>query len=78
MENICVDCDIFENVPYDFCFYAVNQSIINKDNLPISEPGEMLMLRGTNPYIAVKMKDLPYKKKGILVYNSDIKWEQEK
>ena len=78
MEGTWVECDIFENVDYDFCFYAVDQSTIYKDDIPLPQPGEIVLLwDNIIPNIAMRIKDLPYKKKAILVYNKQKKWEQE-
>lgn len=78
MAGIWVNCEIFENEDYDFCFYAVDQAVVFRDELPLPNPGEVLLIfDNIIPNITKRMKDNPLKKKGILIYSDNKKEEQE-
>ena len=77
--GIFVDCEILENKDYGFCIYSVNQKVIMRDDLPLPNPGHILIVVDTIiPTIRNQMRNIPYNVKGILVYNDKKKEEQER
>lgn len=78
MEGLWVECEILENEDYDFCIYTVDKSLVYRDDLPLPKPGEILLIWDSIlPGIRSKMTNIPFSKKGILVYSSDKKLQQQ-
>ena len=73
-----IDCEILENETYDFCLFTVDKSIIDRNEVPFPKPGEiLLMVDNILPTLRKELKKLTFKIKGILVYQHDLKSQQQ-
>ena len=76
ISGVQVDCQICENKDYDLCLFAVDQGIIYRDDLS-PEEGQMLVIVDTIlPFLLNEIKQLPYARKAIMMYNK-IKYDEQ-
>ena len=74
VSGVWVDCEIIENKDDDLCLYLVDRSIIMRDDLPDAKNGEILIIVDTIiPTLRKYLKKCPLTKKGILIYNKELK-----
>ena len=75
--GVHVDCQICENKDFDLCLFAVDQAIIYSDDLS-PEGAQMLIIVDTIiPFLDNEIKQLPYGRKAIMMYNKIKYAEQE-
>ena len=79
VSGVWVDCEIIENKDDDLCLYLVDRSIIIRDDLPDAKNGEILIIVDTIILTLRKyLEKCPLTKKGILIYNKELKEKQER
>ena len=79
VSGVWVDCEIIENKDDDLCLYLVDRSIIIRDDLPDANNGETLIIVDTIiPTLRKYLEKCPLTKKGILIYNKELKEKQER
>ena len=79
VSGVWVDCEIIENKDDDLCLYLVDRSIIMRDDLPDAKNGEILIIVDTIiPTLRKYLEKSPLTKKGILIYNKELKEKQER
>ena len=79
VSGVWVDCEIIENKDDDLCLYLVDRSIIMRDDLPDAKNGEILIIVDTIITTLRKyLEKCPLTKKGILIYNKELKEKQER
>ena len=79
VSGVWVDCEIIENKEDDLCLYLVDRSIIMRDDLPDAKNGEILIIVDTIiPTLRKYLEKSSLTKKGILLYNKEIKEKQER
>ena len=72
VSGVWVDCEIIENKDDDLCLYLV-------DDLPDAKNGEILIIVDTIiPSLRKYLEKSPLTKKGILIYNKELKEKQER
>ena len=79
VSGVWVDCEIIENKDDDLCLYLVDRSIIMRDDLPDAKNGEILIIVDTIiPTLRKYLEKCLLTKKGILIYNKELKEKQER
>ena len=79
VSGVWVDCEIIENKEDDLCLYLVDRSIIMRDDLPDAKNGEILIIVDIIiPTLRKYLEKSSLTKKGILLYNKEIKEKQER
>ena len=79
VSGVWVDCEIIENKDDNLCLYLVDRSIIMRDDLPDAKNGEMLIIVDTIiPTLRKYLEKSSLTKKGILIYNKELKEKQER
>ena len=76
ISGVHVDCQICENKDYDLCLFVVDQAIIYRDDLS-PKGGQMLIIVDTIlPFLDNEIKQLPYGRKAVMMYNK-IKYDEQ-
>ena len=79
VSGVWVDCEIIENKEDNLCLYLVDRSIIMRDDIPDAKNGEILIIVDTIiPTLRKYLEKCPSTKRGILIYNKQIKEKQER
>ena len=79
VSGVWVDCEIIENKDDDLCLYLVDRSIVMRDDLPDAKNGDILIIVDTIISTLTKyLEKCPLTKKGILIYNKELKVKQER
>ena len=77
--GVLIDCEIIENKDDDLCLCLVDRSIIMRDDLPDAKNGEILITMDTIiPTLRKYLEKCPLCKKGILIYNKELKEKKER
>lgn len=77
MAGIWIECEVMENVDYDFIIYAIDQDDVMRDDVQ-PEPGEILFsVDPIIPTLKTHLEKEPFMKKGILLFNNEKKTEQQ-
>lgn len=72
-----LNCEILENESCNFCIFTVDETVLNRGDQQ-TKPGEMLLIVDhVLPTMRKELKKVPFKIKGILVFNPQKKESQQ-
>ena len=64
-----LNCEILENEACNFCIFTVDETVLNREDQQ-PKPGEMLLIVDqVLPTLRRELRKVPFKIKGILVFN---------
>ena len=72
-----LNCEILENESFNFCIFTVDETVLNREDQQ-PKAGEMLLIVDqVLPTMRKEMKKVPFKIKGILIFNPQKKESQQ-
>ena len=72
-----LNCEILENESFNFCIFTVDETVLHREDQQ-PKVGEMLLIVDqVLPTMRKELKKVPFKIKGILIFNPQQKESQQ-